>query len=50
MQFILIIDIYIFFNLVFLIDCVDYFLTNGNIKMARHKYQDQNGLTQIIHM
>ena len=38
MQFLLIIDV--FFDLVFLIDCVDYFLTYGNIKMAR----------QVIHM
>ena len=33
MQFISIIDV--FFDLVFLIDCADYFLTYGNIKMAR---------------
>ena len=32
MQFILIINI--FFDLVFLIDCVDYFLAYGNIKMV----------------
>ena len=38
MQFISIIDV--FFYLVFLIDWVDYFLTYGNIKMAR----------QVIHM
>jgi len=27
-----------FFNLVFLINCADYFFTKGNIKMARHGY------------
>ena len=35
MQFILIIDV--FFDFVFLIDYADYFLTYGNIKMARQK-------------
>ena len=41
MQFILIIDV--FFDLVFLIDCADYFLNYNNIKMARHECQYQNG-------
>ena len=41
MQFLLIIDV--FFDLVFLIDCADYFLTCGNIKMTRHECQYQNG-------
>ena len=40
-QFILILDV--FFDLVFLIDCVDYFLNYDNIKMARHECQYQNG-------
>ena len=33
MQNISIIDV--FFDFVFLIDCIEYFLTYGNIKMAR---------------
>ena len=43
MQFILIIDV--FFDLVFLINYADYFLTYDNIKMARHECQYQNGYT-----
>ena len=35
MQFILITDV--FFDLIVLIDCADYLLTYGNIKMARHR-------------
>ena len=40
-KFILIIDL--FFDLMFLIDCANYFLNYGNIKMARHKCQYKNG-------
>ena len=32
-----------FFDLVFLIDYIDYFLTYGNIKMARYECQYLNG-------